>query len=282
MTDMMPRPTFDEAIRPPSRNPRWRRWSVTGLTLLAITAGGGSAGAVTVDRFLDQRAETTTPAAAAAIAARQLDSLADVVDAVSPSIVTVIISGPSASGRAGTTLGSASSLGSGVVLDPDGLILTNQHVIASGGTVSVRFSDGGTATATVLAQDATADLALLRASGVSGLTPATLGSNATVAVGDTVLAFGSPLGLEGTVTAGIISAVDRTIDDTPGIRYLQTDAPINSGNSGGALVNTAGQVIGINVSIATTSQSSGSIGLGFAIPASTVTTVVQRLAADMG
>jgi putative serine protease PepD len=171
-----------------------------------------------------------------------------------------------------------------VVLSADGLILTNNHVIASDGTVSVRLADGRTVPATVVAADSTHDLALVQARNVTGLTPATFAPDASVAVGDTVLAFGAPLGLEGTVTSGIVSALDREVstgnEKLTGL--LQTDAAINQGNSGGALVDTAGRVIGVNVAIATAGDSTGSVGVGFAIPADTVTTVVKQLEARAG
>ena len=130
------------------------------------------------------------------------------------------------------------------------------------------------------ATDASHDLALVQASGLTGLTPVTFGTDDSVAVGDTVLAFGAPLGLEGTVTSGIVSALDRSLDtgDEKLTGLLQTDAAINQGNSGGALVDTSGHVVGINVAIATASeQDSGSIGVGFAIPADTVTGVIDQL-----
>jgi len=200
------------------------------------------------------------------------DSLAAVAAKVSPSIVTVLID------SAGE-----SALGSGVVLTADGLILTNNHVIASGGTVSVQLSDGRTVPARVVAADTTHDLALVQATAVSGLTPATFATGAdSVAVGDTVLAFGAPLGLSGTVTSGIISATDRQVNTgTERLTGLiQTDAAINEGNSGGALVDTAGRVIGINVAIATAGDSTGNVGVGFAIPSGTVTAVVRQLEAQ--
>jgi len=113
--------------------------------------------------------------------------------------------------------------------------------------------------------------------GVSGLTPATLGDSGALQVGDTVLAFGSPLGLTGTVTAGIVSALDRDASDLNLHGLIQTDAPINSGNSGGPLVDAAGRVIAINVASASTSQGGGSIGIGFAIPIDTaIQTILQR------
>jgi putative serine protease PepD len=193
---------------------------------------------------------------------------------VSPSIVTITVD--SANQRA---------LGSGVVLTSNGLILTNNHVVSSRGTVSVRLSTGKTVLARVVATDTTHDLALVQATGLTGLTPVTFGTSSSVAVGDTVLAFGAPLGLSGTVTSGIISALDRSVntgtEKLSGL--LQTDAAINEGNSGGALVDTSGKVIGINVAIATASQQdSGSVGLGFAIPADTVTSVVKQLEAQAG
>ncbi|SCE70280.1 S1C family serine protease [Micromonospora mirobrigensis] len=224
-----------------------------------LVLGSGTSGALVAERM----AGGGTPLAAATTS---IDSLSGVVAAVSPSIVTVQVDG-----SGGTVLGS------GVVLDADGLILTNAHVVASGGRATVELADGRTAPATVVGRDSRADLALLRASGLSGLTPATLGSDATLHVGDAVLAFGSPLGLAGTVTSGIVSALGRSVDDLSGL--VQTDAAINHGNSGGALVDTAGRVVGINVAIATTGEDSGSIGLGFAIPVDTVRAVVARLQA---
>src|SRR6185436_3456333 len=129
------------------------------------------------------------------------NALAAVAAKVSPGIVTVLID----SDR-------ESALGSGVILNSTGLILTNNHVIASGGTVSVRLSSGRTVPAQVVATDSTHDLALVQTSGLNGLTPVTFGTDSSVAVGDTVLAFGAPLGLSGTVTSGIVSAVDRTVN----------------------------------------------------------------------
>ena len=252
------------------RSRRWPRRVAGGAAVLALVAGAGTAGGVLADHYR----ENPAPAVAAAPATTTVtdgDDLAAVAAKVSPSIVTVLVDGAG-----------ASSLGSGVVLRADGLVLTNNHVVAAGGTVSVRLADGRTVPASVVATDTTHDLALVQATGVSGLTPATFGRDGSVAVGDTVLAFGAPLGLEGTVTAGIVSAVDRSVDtgEESLTGLLQTDAPINSGNSGGALVDTSGNVIGINVAIATAGDgSTGSVGVGFAIPADTVTAVVRQLEA---
>jgi len=193
-----------------------------------------------------------------------------------------------------------------VVTSPDGYIVTNNHVVATatGDTVTVIFADGKKATAKIVGTDPRTDLAVIKADGVSGLTAAHFGDSSKMQVGDTVLALGSPLGLEGSVTEGIISAKDRTIQSggedeqqTPQNPFggqqqqqpsggrtsmsglLQTDAPINPGNSGGALVNTNGEVIGINSAIATSGQGSGNIGLGFAIPSNKAKDVADALMA---
>nr|BFE68120.1 hypothetical protein GCM10020092_014210 [Actinoplanes digitatis] len=193
--------------------------------------------------------------------------------------------------------------GSGVVLTADGYIVTNNHVVATaqGDTVTVIFADGKKADAKIVGTDPRTDLAVIKAEGVSGLTAAKFGSSANMQVGDTVLALGSPLGLEGSVTEGIVSAKDRTIragsdgqqapqnpfgEEQPQQQssgatsmsgLLQTDAPINPGNSGGALVNTNGEVIGINSAIATSGSGSGNIGLGFAIPSDKARAVAEAL-----
>jgi putative serine protease PepD len=263
-------PPADEPPGSPGPGRRWPRRVAGAATVLALVAGGGVAGGLVADHYLAATPVVATTAASGTVATvTDGDALAAVAAQVSPSIVTVLIDGAN-----------ESALGSGVILTADGLVLTNNHVIAGGGTVSVRLSDGRTVPARVVAADATHDLALVQA-GVSGLTPATFASHGSVAVGDTVLAFGAPLGLEGTVTSGIVSALDREVDTgTERLTgLLQTDAAINEGNSGGALVDTSGRVIGINVAIATSGADSGSIGVGFAIPSSTVTTVVQQLEA---
>jgi putative serine protease PepD len=200
-------------------------------------------------------------------------SLAAIVSAVEPSVVSIR-----------TEVGE----GSGVVLDRDGHILTNDHVVAtaSGDTVTVTTNDGSSHTGTIVGTDPRSDLAVVQVSGVDGLTPATLGDSDAMHVGDAVLALGSPLGLQGTVTSGIVSAKGRTINETgespdSGVTSisgaLQTDAAINPGNSGGALINTAGQVIGINTAIATAEGSNGNIGVGFAIPSNTAKYVARQL-----
>jgi putative serine protease PepD len=204
---------------------------------------------------------------------------------------------------------SESDTGSGIVLRSDGYILTNNHVVsaASGGngTVTVTFNDGTSSSAKIVGTDPLDDLAVVKVA-KTGLTSATLGNSSQIQVGDPVLAVGSPLGLTGTVTAGIVSALNRPVEtqeetqpqqlDPFGlgggssqttqptvIDAIQTDAAINPGNSGGALVDTAGQVIGINSAIASLGSSSfgssqsGSIGVGFAIPIDQARTIATEL-----
>ncbi|MBW0119397.1 S1C family serine protease, partial [Pseudonocardia abyssalis] len=178
--------------------------------------------------------------------------------------------------------------GSGMVLSEDGLILTNNHVVevaTGGGSILAVFQDGTTAPADVVGLDPGSDLAVIRAPGVSGLTPIEFGDSDAVRVGQQVVAFGSPLGLGGTVTTGIVSAVDRAVSvgeesgasEATVLSALQTDAAINPGNSGGPLTDMQGRVVGINSVIATTGAEGGSIGVGFAIPVNQARRTAQEL-----
>jgi putative serine protease PepD len=203
-----------------------------------------------------------------------------------------------------TKMGRASEEGSGIVLSADGLILTNSHVVAAakdrapgapGATpgsamnAMVTFADGTTAPFIVVGADPSSDIAVVRAQGVSGLTPINLGSSASLRVGQDVVAVGSPLGLEGTVTTGIISALNRPVaaggdanNQNTVLDAIQTDAAINPGNSGGALVNMSGELVGVNSAIATLggdsgAAQSGSIGLGFAIPVDQAKRIADEL-----
>jgi len=249
-----------------------------GATALALMVGSGIAGGVIALALDDDSQQVVTKTYNAAPVINPAD-LPRIAAQVQPSVVSI---------------STASSEGSGVVMSADGFVLTNNHVVANaGGRVRVFFSDGRTATAQIVGTDPKTDLAVIRVEGVSGLTPATFGDSDAMQVGDTVLALGSPLGLQGSVTAGIISALDRTIQaggeeqtnpfglPRQGVStisgLLQTDAPINPGNSGGALVNTRGEVIGINTAIATAGQGRGNIGVGFAIPSNKATSVAQAL-----
>ncbi len=222
-------------------------------------------------------------------------SVEQVAAAVLPSVVSVVATSSSSGGE-----------GSGVILTDDGYILTNNHVVAGATSLSVRFNDGSTASATLVGADVTGDIAVIKVDGVSGLTPASLGTSGNVTVGQQVVAIGSPLGLSATVTSGIVSALNRPVrtssadsqqqqqqqnpfgqqqQSTPAssgtvLNAIQTDAAINPGNSGGALVNMQGQIIGINSAIATLSSGSGesgSIGVGFAIPIDTASRIAQEI-----
>jgi putative serine protease PepD len=264
---------------PPEPVPRkGRRIGLTiGAAVAALAIAGGSAvagGFVALD-LQPAAAQTiaTATSTGSSSATAETTSLASVAAAVLPSVVSIQ---------------TESAVGSGVIITSDGSILTNNHVVATaqGNTVQVTFNSGKTATATIVGTDPTHDLAVIKVSGVAGLTPITFADSSTVKVGDTVLAVGSPLGLDGSVTSGIVSALNRTIDvgenassTTSLTGAIQTDAAINPGNSGGALVNSAGQLIGINTAIASASSNgeSGSIGVGFAISSNTAKQVAQQL-----
>ncbi len=213
---------------------------------------------------LDEAPAPTTPVEA--VAARVL-----------PSVVQLRVEGPDSTGE-----------GSAMVLSADGLLLTNNHVVeaaAQTGTVTAVFQDGRTVPALIVGRDPSSDLAVIRAQNVSGLVPVELGNSDSLRVGQQVVAFGAPLGLGGTVTTGIISAVDRAVNvgeetgaNTPTVlNALQTDAAINPGNSGGPLVDMQGRVVGINSAIATTGAQGGSIGVGFSIPVNQARRVAEEL-----
>ena len=265
----MPQPS-----RPPRKRSRAGALTVGALAIAVVSAGVG--GGVATLMQPDHQAPTPTVAGAAPsvpAASVPVGSVEQVAAKVVPSVV-----------KLETDMGRQSEEGSGIILTSDGLILTNNHVVeaakdASNGTkTTVTFSDGRTASFTVVGTDPSSDIAVVRADGVSGLTPITLGSSANLRVGQNVVAVGSPLGLEGTVTTGIISALNRPVaaggdaaNQNTVLDAIQTDAAINPGNSGGALVNMNGELIGSNSAIATLGSGSmgpqsGSIGLGFAIP----------------
>jgi putative serine protease PepD len=277
--------------RDPARTGRGRKIFVAGAAAVLIALGAGGVGAAAALAFDDDNGSTTVQTSDASVN-RVVDrsSLAQIVSAVKDNVVSI-------------TTGSGE--GSGVVISADGYIVTNNHVVATAGgeSVTVIFADGKKATAKIVGTDPRTDLAVIKADGVADLAAAKFGDSSKMQVGDTVLALGSPLGLEGSVTEGIISAKDRTIraggqePQTPENPFggqqqqqqsagatsmsglLQTDAPINPGNSGGALVNTNGEVIGINSAIATSGQGTGNIGLGFAIPSNKAKDVADALMA---
>jgi putative serine protease PepD len=285
----------DPAATPPRQRNRRARW--VAVPLAAALVGGGIGGWIGADVANNSDSGTHVVLGSNGTAAAVQTSSGNksaptstttaVAASILPSVVSINVRG---SNQADT--------GSGVVLSDKGYILTNNHVIAAaigGGSVSVTFNDGSSAAARIVGADQPSDLAVIKVA-KSGLHAAALGSSSSVRVGDPVLAVGSPLGLSGTVTSGIISALHRPVDTTPEeqpqnpfdpfggsgngsststlptvINAIQTDAAINPGNSGGPLVNMAGQVIGINSAIATvggsaTGGQSGNIGVGFAIP----------------
>ena len=170
------------------------------------------------------------------------------------------------------------SAGSGVIIDPSGVILTNNHVVAGGGKITVRLHDGREYTATDVKTDPNTDVAVIKIEASGKLPAATLGNSDTLRIGDWVLALGQPFGLQDTVTAGIISAKDRGIGMMRHEEFLQTDAAINPGNSGGPLVNLQGEVVGINTAIS--SRSGGFEGIGFAVPVNVARWVSDQLIAD--
>jgi putative serine protease PepD len=264
--------TWTTAPQPaePRRSNRGALAAVGLVALVAIAAGGGGiAGAAIYAQTQD--GENGTSPVTQVVDAPQLEysSLASIASQVSPSVVSIRI------GDFG---------GSGVVYSEDGYIITNAHVVESDpdAPIRVRFSNGEIADATRVGADARSDIAVIRVQGVEDLTPATFGDSTQALVGDSVLAIGSPLGYDGSVTQGIVSAVDRTLSpgdpNSPTLSGLvQIDAAINRGNSGGALVNMAGEVIGINTAIAIQNQDDGFLGVGFAVPSNRAAEVAEAL-----
>jgi len=251
----------------PSQSGLGRSISLRTAILIALVVGvvGGAFGASSSGSLFGRSVNLVKTTSAVE---RPAGSVAEIAQRVLPSVVSI----EAQSGSGGST-------GSGFIIDSRGYILTNNHVIASsamsGGDIRVRLSDGFSYDAKVIGRDSSYDLAVIKIV-APNLKALQFGDSDEVAVGDSVIAIGSPLGLSGTVTLGIISAKDRAVtaggDDAESafINALQTDAAINPGNSGGPLVNSTGAVIGVNSAIASLGTSfsgqSGSIGLGFAIP----------------
>jgi putative serine protease PepD len=304
---------MEEPGQPPAGSPAWwtaRRKVMAIGAAVVVAVGAGGAGAVGAMALAGPTTVFASPTSVSpASSGTGTSTTAQVAAAVQPSVVSITATSPN-----------EESTGSGVILRSDGVIMTNAHVVSGANGVTVKFSNGKSAPAQVIGSNTTKDIAVIKASGVSGLKPATLGDSGRLAVGDSVLAVGSPLGLDGSVTAGIVSALGRTVaegDSGQGgdpngqggnpfgqggdpngqggnpnggqqsapqqsasiANAIQTDAAINPGNSGGALVNGAGQVIGINSAIATTGSGSGNIGVGFAIPINDAKTVADDLIA---
>ncbi|MET9957777.1 trypsin-like peptidase domain-containing protein [Streptomyces sp. NPDC006326] len=253
-----------------------------GLGTALLAGGIGGYVGVLAERRAGTRLEL--PQAAAEAKDRAPDSVAGIAATALPGVVTLHVRG---SGGGGT--------GTGFVLDAEGHILTNNHVVAGAKDITVTFSTGDSVTAELIGRDIGYDLAVVKVDGVRGLRPLTLGNSENVKVGDPVVAIGAPFDLSNTVTAGIISATGRPITaggdkgDGSDISYvdaLQTDAPINPGNSGGPLLDAKAHVIGINSAIRGAdaggdggdgAKQSGSIGLGFAIPVNQGKRVAEEL-----
>ncbi|WP_330175035.1 trypsin-like peptidase domain-containing protein [Streptomyces sp. NBC_01498] len=285
---------------------------LAAAAIVAAVVGGGTA-ALTETLTDHSTATGSSPVSGTTVSQSSKGTVAGVAAAVSPAIVEIQAS--SASGR---------STGSGVVVTADGEIITNNHVVAGADTVKVQLSTGRTYTADVVGASPGKDLALIKLQGASGLKTAVLGDSDSLRVGDQVVAIGSPEGLTGTVTSGIVSALDRDVtvskeqgqqqqeqggsgDDqwpfefggrqfngdtgssTTTYKAIQTDASLNPGNSGGALINMNGEIVGINSAMFSASSanggdgsSAGSVGLGFSIPVNTVKADLGALRAGNG
>ncbi|WP_344774604.1 S1C family serine protease [Nocardioides panacisoli] len=281
---------------PPPRRPQRARFAalvLSGALLVGGAAGAGGAALVNAASDDDTSSaggsssspltvanDTSSPSGSTA----PTGSVEKVAAAVLPSVVELDVSG-----------GNQAGSGSGVILTDDGLILTNNHVVtldssvpADQSTVTVSFNDGTHTTGKVVGTDPLTDTALVQAQDVSGLKPITIGKSQSLAVGEQVVAIGSPYGLDSTVTSGIVSALNRPVDvgrdsqnNVTAYPAIQTDAAINPGNSGGALVDMDGHLVGINASIQTAGSSmggqGGSIGLGFAIPIDEIRPIIDEL-----
>lgn len=277
---------------------------VAAVAFVAAAIGGGTA--YGIQELTGTNSATSSSTSTSVVPTSQKGTVSGVASAVSPSIVEI-----NAASNAGE------STGSGVIITSDGEIVTNNHVIAGASQIKVSTSNGKTYTAEVVGTDSKKDLALIKLRDASGLKTAALGDSAGVKVGDQVVAIGSPEGLTGTVTSGIVSALDRDVtvstDESQGqqqqgggggqwpfefggrqfngdtgsstttYKALQTDASLNPGNSGGALIDMNGNIIGINSAMYSaadaTSSSAGSVGLGFAIPVDTVKADLSTLRA---
>jgi putative serine protease PepD len=271
---------------------------LAAVAIVAAAVGGGTAYAF--QELTGKDSVATSSTTTAVVPSSKRGDVATIAATVSPSVVEV-----------SATLSNGSSTGAGVIITSGGEVITNNHVISGATSVKVKTSDGKSYTAKVVGTDSKKDLALLKLSGASGLKAATLGNSSGVQIGDTVVAIGSPEGLTGTVTSGIVSALNRDVtvstdesqsqsqgsggsgqwpfqfggqqfngdtgSSTTTYKAIQTDASLNPGNSGGALIDANGNIIGINSAMYSSSSDSssssseaGSIGIGFAIPINTV------------
>jgi putative serine protease PepD len=266
-------------IPPTASQPRRRMGALLAAAFLSAAVGAGAG--IGTYAYLSPDNGSTSPATVSTLPAGQSPKLDGTITAaaakIDPSLVTI------------TVQNGSGGIGSGVIIDDQGHILTNAHVIdgaSQSGSVTVIFDDGSTAEAKVVGTSETNDLAVIKVDGVDGLTPATFAKSGSLQVGQTVVAAGAPLGLSESVTSGIVSNTARPVrsgsNNDAVYLAVQTDAAINPGNSGGPLVDLNGAVVGINSSIASTGSNadggqSGNIGIGFAIPSD----VAVRVAAEL-
>jgi len=280
-------------IPPPASGPTRHGSTVRPFALLAVAAllGGGAAlgGAAAVGAF-DGNSSTTVvqqpsaaPTTVPASAGTAL-SINQIYERSGPGVVQITSTIGSSTSSSGQFQESSEALGSGFVLDKEGHIVTNYHVIDGATLIEVRFSNDDTLKATLVGSDPSTDVALLKVdASARALTPLALADSDRIKVGDAVVAIGNPFGLERTVTAGIVSALQRAVKAPNGYsidHVIQTDAPINHGNSGGPLLNTRGDVIGITSQIETGGSGDGNVGIGFAVPSNTVKSVIGQLLAS--
>jgi putative serine protease PepD len=270
-------------------NPTLKRVIAPVAALLAAGIIGGLA-SVAVYEAVDTEpaAAPAAPAATAAAAepaasSQSHSSIATVVESVLPSVVEVKVEGVSDQNSfPGVPAPTVQALGSGWVFDDQGHVVTNEHVVDGARKVTVAFEDGTEVDATVVGSDTSTDVAVLKLASVpDSAHPLELGSTSALELGDPLVAIGSPLGLQGTVTAGIVSGLGRDIEAPNGFTIdgaVQTDAALNHGNSGGPLLDLDGRVVGMNAQIA--SDSGANSGIGYAIPVETVRSIAQQLIAS--
>jgi putative serine protease PepD len=252
-----PLPDLEPPPAPPKRSGRFSAALAGGLVAAVLVGGGAVALGVTDD------SPATVPPAPALVTGKQTGNVEAIYAAARESVVSIK-----------TQEGS----GTGFVVDANGTIVTNAHVVGNASTVQVQFADDETTQGTVGGVDTSSDLALVKVDTTRKLKALPLADSSTVRTGQLAVAIGSPFGLSQTATSGIVSGTGRHIQAPDGFQIdsvIQTDAPINPGNSGGPLLDATGKVIGVNSQIA--SQSGGSVGIGFAVPSNTVRDVIPRL-----